>query len=152
MKKAPALLLSLAALALAASAQAKVVNIGYSGPLSGGAASYGKDVQSGILMAIDEINAAGGITVKGEFTLNEFATLTPDNLDFLRLYIKVRGNLKEVERILGLSYPTVRARFDTLLRSIGYEPEAADPRDETLRLLERGEITPEEATRRLRGK
>jgi hypothetical protein len=33
------------------------------------------------------------ITVRGEFTLNEFATLTPDNLDFLRLYIKVRGNL-----------------------------------------------------------
>ena len=67
MKKAPALLLSLAALALAGAAQAaKVVNIGYSGPLSGGAASYGKDCQSGILMAIDEINAAGGVTVKGE--------------------------------------------------------------------------------------
>ena len=57
-----------------------------------------------------------GITVKGEFELNEFATLAPDTLDFLRLYIKVRGNLKEVERILGLSYPTVRARFDSLLR------------------------------------
>lgn len=93
-----------------------------------------------------------GISVQGEFELNEFATLAPDSLDFLRLYIKVRGNLKEVERILGLSYPTIRARFDTLLRSIGYEPEAADPRDETLRLLERGEITPEEATRRLKGK
>ena len=93
---------------------------------------------------------AAGVTVRGEFTLNEFATLTPENLDFLRLYIKVRGNLKEVERILGLSYPTVRSRFDEVLRSIGYEPEAADPRDETLRLLERGDITPEEATRRLR--
>ncbi|WP_425147840.1 DUF2089 domain-containing protein [Deinococcus sp.] len=92
------------------------------------------------------------VTVRGEFSLNEFATLTPDNLDFLRLYIKVRGNLKEVERILGLSYPTVRARFDALLRSIGYEPEAADPRDETLRLLERGEITPEEATKRLKNR
>ena len=92
------------------------------------------------------------VTVRGEFTLNEFATLTPENLDFLRLYIKVRGNLKEVERILGLSYPTVRSRFDALLRSIGYEPEAADPRDETLRLLERGEITPEEATKRLKGR
>lgn len=91
------------------------------------------------------------ITVRGEFILNEFATLTPENLDFLRLYIKVRGNLKEVERILGLSYPTVRARFDTLLRAIGYEPEPADPRDETLRALERGEITPEEAARQFRG-
>ncbi|WP_425145539.1 ABC transporter substrate-binding protein [Deinococcus sp.] len=59
------LLLSFAGLLLGA-ASAKVVNIGYSGPLSGGAAGYGKDVQSGLLMAIDEINAAGGVTVKGE--------------------------------------------------------------------------------------
>ncbi len=54
-------------LALAGSAYAdKVVNIGYSGPLSGGAASYGKDVQSGIEMGINDINKAGGVTVAGE--------------------------------------------------------------------------------------
>ena len=89
-------------------------------------------------------------TVKGVFELNEFATLTPENLDFLRLYIKVRGNLKEVERVLGISYPTVRARFDTLLRAIGYEPETPDPQEEILQRLERGEITPDEAARKLR--
>ncbi|TSA84448.1 ABC transporter substrate-binding protein [Deinococcus detaillensis] len=44
----------------------KVVSIGYSGPLSGGAAFYGKDVQSGLDMAIDELNKSGGVTVKGE--------------------------------------------------------------------------------------
>ena len=91
-----------------------------------------------------------GTTVRGVFELNEFATLTPSNLEFLRLYIKVRGNLKEVERVLGLSYPTIRARFDTLLRAIGYEPELADPQDEVLEKLERGEITAEEAARKLR--
>ncbi|GAA5501470.1 hypothetical protein Dxin01_01202 [Deinococcus xinjiangensis] len=91
-----------------------------------------------------------GTTVRGVFELNEFATLTPENLEFLRLYIKVRGNLKEVERVLGLSYPTVRARFDTLLRAIGYEPELADPQDEVLEKLERGEITADEAARKLR--
>lgn len=54
-------------LALAGSAYAdKVVNIGYSGPLSGGAAFYGKDVQSGIEMGINDINKAGGVTVGGE--------------------------------------------------------------------------------------
>ncbi|WP_027482091.1 DUF2089 domain-containing protein [Deinococcus pimensis] len=90
------------------------------------------------------------VTVRGEFELNEFATLAPESLEFLRLYIKVRGNLKEVERILGVSYPTVRARFDTLLRAIGYEPEGPDPRDETLALLERGQISPEEAVKRLK--
>jgi len=90
------------------------------------------------------------VTVRGEFELNEFATLTTENLEFLRLYIKVRGNLKEVERILGVSYPTVRSRFDGLLRAIGYEPEGPDPRDETLALLERGQISPEEALKRLK--
>ncbi|AWN23633.1 ethanolamine utilization protein EutJ [Deinococcus irradiatisoli] len=51
---------------LGAAAADKVVSIGYSGPLSGGAALYGKDVQSGLDMAINEINKEGGITVKGE--------------------------------------------------------------------------------------
>ena len=90
------------------------------------------------------------VTVRGEFDLNEFAVLSPENLEFLRLYIKVRGNLKEVERILGVSYPTVRARFDGLLRAVGYEPEGPDPRDETLALLERGQISAEEAVKRLK--
>ncbi|GAA5533494.1 ethanolamine utilization protein EutJ [Deinococcus metallilatus] len=60
-------LVSLALTLAAGSALAdKVVNIGYSGPLSGGAAFYGKDVQSGIDMAIGEINQAGGVNVNGE--------------------------------------------------------------------------------------
>lgn len=91
-----------------------------------------------------------GTTVRGAFELNEFATLAPEHLEFLRLYIKVRGNLKEVERVLGLSYPTVRSRFDDFLRAIGYEPEAPDPQGAVLEQLERGEITPEEAARKLR--
>lgn len=93
---------------------------------------------------------AADVTVRGEFELNEFALLTPDNLEFLRLYIKVRGNLKEVERILGVSYPTVRSRFDAMLRAIGYEPDLPDPKDEALTLLEKGAISPEEALRRLK--
>ena len=53
----------------------KVVSIGYSGPLSGGAAFYGKDVQSGLDMAIDQLNAAGGVTVKGEKVTFKLAAL-----------------------------------------------------------------------------
>lgn len=58
-------LTALLTLTSAALAQTSV-NIGYSGPLSGGAAFYGKDVQSGIEMAVGEINKAGGITVGGK--------------------------------------------------------------------------------------
>lgn len=43
-----------------------VVKIGYSGPLSGGAALYGKNVLDGQLMAVEEINAAGGLNVGGK--------------------------------------------------------------------------------------
>lgn len=92
-----------------------------------------------------------GVKIEGRFVPNEFAVLPEEHLDFLRLYVKVRGNLKEVERILGLSYPTVRLRFEKLLLALGYEL-GADPVEEragVLDLLERGEIDAEEASKRL---
>lgn len=95
---------------------------------------------------------SSGVTIEGRFIPNEFALLPSEQLDFLRLFVKVRGNLKEVERILGLSYPTVRLRFEALLKALGYEAleEAADERAEVLARLERGEISAEEAATRLR--
>ena len=94
-----------------------------------------------------------GVVIEGEFLPNEFALLDGDALEYLRLFVKVRGNLKEVERMLGVSYPTVRARFDVMVRALGYEvaDESADARGDVLAALERGEIGAEEATRRLQG-
>jgi hypothetical protein len=96
-----------------------------------------------------------GTEVRGEFEVNEFALLPPEPLEFLRLYIKTRGNLKEVERILGVSYPTVRARMEQLLRSLGYEvpdePISGGPsRSDILQALEQGQISPAEAAEQLR--
>lgn len=92
-----------------------------------------------------------GIVVEGRFTPNEFALLPAEHLDFLRLFVKVRGNLKEVERILGISYPTVRLRFENMLKALGYEvAEEGDERGEILGQLERGEISASEAAARLR--
>ncbi len=47
-------------------ALADVLNIGYSGPLSGGAAKYGRNNLQGLEMAVEEINAAGGLTIGGK--------------------------------------------------------------------------------------
>jgi len=95
-----------------------------------------------------------GVVIEGNFMPNEFALLDRESLDYLRLFVKVRGNLKEVERMLGVSYPTVRARFEQLLRALGYEAVAAEEpgesRADVLGRLERGEITAEEATRALK--
>lgn len=96
-----------------------------------------------------------GVTIEGRFQPNEFALLPPENLEFMRLFVKVRGNLKEVERITGLSYPTVRQRFESLLAVLGYDaapepqPERASRRSAILERLERGEIGAEEAARAL---
>ena len=92
-----------------------------------------------------------GVRIEGRFRPNEFALLADEHLDFMRLFVKVRGNLKEVERIMGVSYPTVRLRFDNMLKVLGYEvPEPPkNDRSEIIGLLEQGEITAEEATKRL---
>lgn len=95
-------------------------------------------------------------SVEGHFDIGRFAALGPEQLDFLETFLRARGNIREVERELGLSYPTVRSRLDGLLTSLGLmasatEDEPAADRRAVLDALERGEITAEEAVRRLRG-
>ena len=92
-----------------------------------------------------------GVVIEGRFEPNEFALLPKEHLDFMRLFVKVRGNLKEVERVLGLSYPTIRSRFEGLLKSLGYEaaPTFEDERAQIIDRLERGEISAEDATKKL---
>ena len=97
-----------------------------------------------------------GITVRGEFQPCEFCSLPQDQLGFLRLFISRRGNLREVERELGLSYPTVRARLDDLLRALGYPtdpPSVRDRQEHRRRVLDdlkSQRITPDEALRELK--
>ena len=97
-----------------------------------------------------------GVSVRGEFSRCEFCSLPPEQLRFLRLFVSRRGNLREVEREMGVSYPTVRARLDDLLRALGYATEAPSARDrqerrrEVLEALREGTMTPEEAAKALR--
>ena len=97
------------------------------------------------------------VSVRGTFDRCEFCALPRDQLDFLRLFVSRRGNLREVERELGVSYPTVRARLDDLLRALGYplsQVSAADRqarRREIVEALKAGTMSPEEAARALRG-
>ncbi len=92
-----------------------------------------------------------GVVIEGRFQPNEFALLPKEQLEFMRIFIKVRGNLKEVERVLGLSYPTIRQRFEGLLKVLGYEAyeDVEDEWADVLESLEKGDITPEQATKKL---
>lgn len=88
-----------------------------------------------------------GTEIAGDFEACEFCSLGAEDRQLLRHFLASRGNMKELERHLGVSYPTARARFDQLLSRLGLAAErpAAPPRVELLERLARGEIDIDEA-------
>jgi hypothetical protein len=87
--------------------------------------------------------------VSGEFAPCEFCALSAEQRDLLRVFLSSRGNLKEIERHLGVSYPTARARVAELLEVLDLSPRTPDPQVEMLESLARGEIDVDEALKRL---
>ena len=90
-----------------------------------------------------------GTELSGSFEQCEFCSLTPADRDLLRVFLRSRGNLKEVQAFLGVSYPTARARFDDLLGRLQLDPPETAPTLDVLEAMQRGEISVEEAERRL---
>ncbi len=99
-----------------------------------------------------------GTAVEGQFSLGRFARLKGDQLVFLEVFVKNRGIIKDVEAELGISYPTVRARLDDVLRTLGFATggedglrpsQARDERRSILEELRHKRITADEAARRL---
>ena len=109
--------------------------------------------------------------VEGRFPPSPYAALARDQAAFLEVFLRARGNLREVERVLGLSYPTVRSRLDAVLEALGMadgdgaaaaannggpdsapaQPPADHPaRRAALEALRRGEITAAEAVEKIR--
>ena len=100
-------------------------------------------------------------SLSGSFELCKFCRLTEEQQWFVEVFIAARGNIKEVERILGISYPTVRSRLDGIVERLGYTVQGANDKEESrlgpeqrrqiLEALDRGDIGAEEAIRQLRG-
>ena len=102
--------------------------------------------------------------IEGEFSSCKFCKLPLEQLVFIEAFIKCRGNIKEVEKELGISYPTVRSRLDNVIEALGYaaerekgfimettdQAEAQRERQEILDALDRGEITAQEAALQIR--
>lgn len=117
-----------------------------------------KDPVSGGELYISELTSEEtGITIRGNFEIPRYARLDPEQVEFLEIFLKSRGMLNGVERELGISYPTAKARLDTLLGALGLTPyetkekteKLSGKRKQILEQLEKGEITAEEAKRKL---
>ena len=89
--------------------------------------------------------------LSGHFQACEFCALTVEDRDLLRVFLSSRGNMKELERHLGVSDPTARGRFDAVLSRLGIEaPVPANPaRVELMEKLSRGELSVEDAIKEL---
>lgn len=98
--------------------------------------------------------AASGIAVEGSFELPPLAQLAMDDQVFVAAFVRSHGSIKEMERLFGVSYPTVKNRLNRLAGSLGsvlaVESEPAPSRAEVLDRLERGEITAAQAAEELR--
>ena len=94
-----------------------------------------------------------GTGVIGKFELSPFFRLQPESLKFLEVFVRNRGNVKEMERETSESYWAIRRRLDEVITEMGMEaPQEADistRRQEILAQLSRGEINVQEATRLL---
>lgn len=113
-----------------------------------------------------------GTSMEGQFTGCRFCSLSPEEELFLLTFIKNRGSIKDVERELGISYPTVRAALDNLLASLGLadsaapqeepvrentakprrrtNPDTAKARKDILKMLSEHRITADEAAKKLK--
>ncbi|OQY30480.1 MAG: hypothetical protein B6243_10430 [Anaerolineaceae bacterium 4572_5.2] len=92
-------------------------------------------------------------SIEGHFSARTFAQLTPEQMEFVELFIRSEGKIKHMESAMGLSYPTIRKRLHEIIRAMGYEPGieeetpslSEEKRREVLDKLNAGEITYEEA-------
>ena len=67
-----------------------------------------------------------GTTLEGDFSVGRFGRLSRDQLTLLESFLRSRGNLRDMERELGISYPTVRSRVEALVRALGFGARGDD--------------------------
>jgi hypothetical protein len=90
--------------------------------------------------------------IENSFKLSKFEYLDTEQLNFVETFLKCRGNIKDVEKELGISYPTVRAKLDDVIGAMGYSTvkKATANSKDILDMLEKGEITPDQAVNMLK--
>jgi hypothetical protein len=104
---------------------------------------------------VTAVRLGNGVTIEGEFELPPLVRLRYEDQVFVSAFVRSHGSIKEMEKAFGVSYPTVKNRLNRIadqLRLVEVEvrPPAPAEQEDVLGLLERGEISAEEAVERLR--
>jgi len=102
---------------------------------------------------IKEVECQGCKTlIKSNFKVNRFHMFKPEDLFFIEVFLKNEGNIKLMEKDLGISYPTVKSRLKKVINTLGYKSKSIDSEDRVkiLNSLSKGEINVKEAIKNLR--
>jgi len=90
------------------------------------------------------------IAIEGSFKLPPLANLSAEDQVFVMAFVRCHGSIKDMEEMFGISYPTVKNRINRIARQLEFvETVRISPQEEVVSELERGEISAEEAIRRL---
>jgi hypothetical protein len=85
------------------------------------------------------------LTMEGRLPISRLSMLSAEQQQFVEAFLVARGNIKEVEKELGISYPTVRKKLDEVIDTLGYAPQTERlEQHEILDAIDRGEMTPQE--------
>jgi hypothetical protein len=96
------------------------------------------------------------IRIQGDFEppQSRLLSLSRKELEFVELFVRLRGNIKEVEKALGVSYPTVRGILDGVIKNLGYtvgKQMSPEKRMEIIEKISRGELSADRAAELLKG-
>jgi hypothetical protein len=108
----------------------------------------------GAALVVERVRLADtGVAIEGSFALPPLAHLMQEDQVFVAAFVRSHGSIKEMERLFGVSYPTIKARLERLGKALSIvDTASAVSRDDVLDRLQRGEIVTEEAIRMLEGR
>ena len=112
------------------------------------------DLTRGQPFVVERVRLAGnGVVVEGQFEPPQLAQLGIDDQVFVAAFVRSHGSIKEMERIFGVSYPTIKSRLNRIAEHLTFvdTDPAAPPSSDVVDRLRRGEINVQEALAELEG-
>src|SRR5687767_7854411 len=109
------------------------------------------DLTRGQPFVVERVRLAGsGVVIEGQFEPPQLAQLSIDDQVFVAAFVRSHGSIKEMERIFGVSYPTIKSRLNRIAEHLDFiDTDPAPTRSDVIDRLRRGEIDASQALREL---
>jgi hypothetical protein len=108
----------------------------------------------GLPFVVERVRLVGSnVAIEGDFELPQLAQLNVEDQVFVTAFVRCHGSIKEMERIFGVSYPTIKSRLNRITQMLDFvDTDPVPPRADIIDRLRRGEITAQEALTELDGR